>query len=203
MRVFERRRLLEQAHCERSSIEPTIRTFGLTKLGGSSTDIPTLMADLLCQDLIRGWRTGCLPTVVRRTLGLNETAALIAAHSKDKVGRFPDLDEQAATKVKILELDGDARRRGTRHAGTEIGSDLESFLQNLVAETLKTASSLGEPEQVAGVIQTLDSVLSDQARGDDDTSEFDSLATVLSIRLSGRASKLASGIVDWILGTDG
>ena len=57
-----------------------------------------------------------------------------------------------------------------------------------------------ESEQVARVIDTLDSVLSDNARADDDTNDFDSLATVLIIRLSGRASKLSSAVVDWILG---
>ena len=98
--VFERCRFLEHAHGDRGSSEPTVRTFGLAKLGGASSDIPTLMGDLLCQDLIRGWRTGSPVTVVQRTLGLNETAALIAAHSKGKLARFPELDEQAAGKAR-------------------------------------------------------------------------------------------------------
>ena len=200
-RVFEHCRLLEQTHCDRSSAEPTIRTFGLAKLGGSSTDIPTLMADLLCQDVVRGWRTGSLPTIVHRTLGLNETAALIAAHSKGKVGRFPELDEQAAAKAKALRLDIDSVCASALETlEQEIESDLDSFLQNLVSESLKASSSDTESEQVVRVIETLDSVLSDNARADDDTNEFDSLATVLSIRMSGRASKLSSAVVDWILG---
>ena len=82
----------------------------------------------------------------------------------------------------------------------EIGSDLDSFLQNLVGESLKASASHPEPEQVARVVETLDSVLTESSRGDDDTCEFDSLAAVLNIRLSGRASKLSSAVVDWILG---
>ncbi|HEX4147168.1 MAG TPA: tubulin-like doman-containing protein [Pirellulales bacterium] len=200
-RVLERCRLLEQAQCDHSSTEPTLRTFGLAKLGGSSTDIPTLMADLLCQDLIRGWRTGSTPTIVHRTLGLNETAALIAAHSKGKVGRFPELDEQAAAKAQALRLDFESLCGAAQEMlEQEIESDLDSFLQNLVGESLKASSAHAESEQVVQVIDTLDSVLSDNVRGDDDTNDFDSLATVLSIRLGGGATKLSSAVVDWILG---
>jgi serine/threonine protein kinase len=200
-RVLEHCRWLEQAHSDQSSTEPKVRTFGLAKLGGSSTDIPTLMADLLCQDLLRGWRTGSLPTIAHRTLGLNETAALIAAHSKGKVGRFPELDEQAAAKAKVLRLDIDSVCAAAKDTlEQEIESGLDSFLQKLVSESLKASSSQTESEQVALAIGTLDSVLSDNARADDDTSDFDSLATVLSIRLSGRVSKLSTSVVDWILG---
>ena len=200
-RVLDRCRQLEQAQCDGSSTEPTVRTFGLARLGGSSTDIPTLMADLLCQDLVRGWRTGSLPTIVHRTLGLNETAALIAAHSKGKVGRFPELDEQAAERAKALRLDIESACTAAQDTlEQEIESDLDSFLQNLVSESLKASSSHTEPEQVARAIETLDSVLSDNSCADDDVTDFDSLATVLSIRLSGRASKLSAAIVDWVLG---
>ncbi len=200
-RVFERCRFLEQAQADRGISEPTVRTFGLGKLGGGSIDIPTLMGDLLCQDLIRGWRTGSPATVVQRTLGLNETAALIAAHSKGKLARFPELDQQAAAKAQALELDVDLLYAAAQDTlEQEIGSDLDSFLQNLVGESLRASASHSELEQVARVVETLDSVLTETSRGDDDTCQFDSLATVLNIRLSGRASKLSSAVVDWILG---
>ena len=199
--VLERCRLLEHAHGDRGTAEPTVRTFGLAKLGGGSIDIPTLIGDLLCQDLIRGWRTGSPTTVVQRTLGMNETAALIAAHSKGKQARFPEIDEQAVAKARALKLDADSLYAAAQDTlEQEIASNLDSFLQNLVGESLKSSGSHPEPEQVARVVETLDSVLTESVRGDEDAGQFDSLATVLNIRLSGRASKLSSAVVDWILG---
>ncbi len=57
-RYFEKFRQFEQSGWDGESSEPVLRSFGLCQLGGSNSDIPAVMAELLCQTLVGNWRSG-------------------------------------------------------------------------------------------------------------------------------------------------
>jgi hypothetical protein len=198
---FEKCRQMEHAHRDVESSEPSLRTFGLCQLGGSNSDIPTLLAELLCRDLVHTWRSGAAPPVERKTR-LSETMALIAAHDQRKtLQRFPEIDEQATRKAAELELDLDRMQVIAREIlDQEVAGNVESYFSKLIKDALDAPQIETDRREVGRVFAIIDAVLGDGAGADEPASNggFDSLATVLDTRLDGRARKLSVAARDWI-----
>lgn len=197
---FEKCRQIEQSVTAVASTEPVLRTFGLCQLGGSNSDIPTLLAELLCRDLVCTWRSGMPAALERKTPRLSETMALIAAHDQRSASRFSEVDQDAAAKAAELEFDLAAMREVAREVlDQEVSSDIESYLVKLIGEAFEAHQAAAERKDVSPVFAIVDSVLGDG--GADENSNdgrFDSLGTVLKTRLEGRAGKLSVAVRDWI-----
>jgi serine/threonine protein kinase len=199
-RFFDKCRQIEHAGWGAESHEPVMRTFGLCQLGGSNSDIPATLAELLCQDLVCNWRSGIAAGTERAAPRLSETMALIAAHDKPRQSRFIELDEQAAAKVDELELRLDRMRVVAREIlDQEVSCDVQLYFSKLIGDAFESPQAEADRNDVARVFAIVDAVLGDGG-ADDSGSEtaFDSLATVLDTRLEARASKLATTVRDWI-----
>ncbi|MBI3838390.1 MAG: protein kinase [Planctomycetia bacterium] len=198
---FEKCRKIEYAPAGAQPPEPVLRTFGLCQLGGSNSDIPTIVAELLCRDLVCIWRSGPPNTVERASPKLTETVALIAAHDKTKQTRFFKIEEQAAAKAADLELGLEPMQAVAREIlGQEVSGDVESYFGRLILEAFDAPRAEADGNDLTRVFAIVDAVLGDVARGDEDGGDanFDSLDTVLNTRLEGRAGKAAAEIRDWI-----
>ena len=199
-RFFEKCRQIEQAQTGSGSSEPALRTFGLCQLGGSNSDIPTLVAELLCRDLVSAWRSGATTAVERKAPRLSETMALIAAHDERAPSRFSEIDREAAAKAVRLEFDLEQMRAVAREVlDQEVSSDVESYFVKLISEAFEAYQADGERKDVSRVFAIVDAVLGDSV-ADENNSEgrFDSLGTVLNTRLEGRSGKLSVAVRDWI-----
>ncbi len=201
---FDQCRQLEAATTGVGPSEPVLRTFGLCQLGGSNSDIPTLVAELLCRDLVYTWRSGITTTVERVAPRLSETLSLIAAHDQTKETnkyQYFDVDEQAAAKAAELGLDLNRMQAMAREVlDQEVSGDVASYFVRLIKEAFEASQPSGDRKDVARVLAIVDAVLGDGAGPDesDDAAAFDSLGTVLNTRLDGRAGKLAVAVRDWI-----
>ena len=98
------------------------------------------MADLLCQDLVRGWRTW-QPANDRSSNARPERDSRINRRAQQRQGRPLSRTRRAGgRKSEGLRLDIDSVRAAAQDTlEQEIESNLDSFLQNLVSESLKAS----------------------------------------------------------------
>src|SRR4029078_2116098 len=101
-RFLDERRQMENVRRGNELREPLLRTFGLCQMGGSNSEIPTIVAELLCRDLVLKWRGGIQADVGRTAplLSMSATLALPGKETRDPV--FATLDSQAAAKAVEL-----------------------------------------------------------------------------------------------------
>ena len=76
--VFEKYRQKERERWIAEFSEPVLRTFGLCQLGGSNSDLPSAMAEVVCRDLVCNWCSGIATEVERAAPRLSETIVRIA-----------------------------------------------------------------------------------------------------------------------------
>jgi eukaryotic-like serine/threonine-protein kinase len=198
---FEKCRQMESARSGTESPEPLLRSFGLCQLGGSNSDIPAILAELLCRDLVCSWRSGPEKVVERATPRLSETMALIAAHDTTQQTRFFEIEERAAAKSAELDLSLEPMQAVAREIlDQEVSSEVESYFVRLILDAFDAPQADADGKDLARVVAIVDAVLGDAASGEEsnDDAKFDSLDTVLSTRLDSRAGKLAAEIRDWI-----
>jgi eukaryotic-like serine/threonine-protein kinase len=198
---FDKCRQLESGHSGAQSPEPFLRTFGLCQLGGSNSDIPAIVAELLCRDLVCSWRNGPEKIAERASPRLTETIALIAAHDQTKQSRFFEIEERAVAKAAELELELTSMETVAREIlGQEVSSDVESYLVKLIHDAFDAPQVNTDAKDLTRVFAIVDAVLGDAASGEENGADakFHSLDTVLNTRLEGRAGKLTAEIRDWI-----
>src|SRR5690606_5706726 len=63
-----------------TSPEVQVRSFGLRQVGGSNSQVPTAVAELLSQHLLQLWRGINTPVVVEQQVNLSDVGALLTAH---------------------------------------------------------------------------------------------------------------------------
>ena len=122
-----------------SRIAARRRTFGLCQLGGSNSDIPALLAELLCHDLVRSWQGGLAAPAERKAPRLSETMALIAAHNERTASRFGHIEQQAAARAAELDFDLRPMLAVAREVlDQEVSSDAESYFTKLVSDAFES-----------------------------------------------------------------
>ncbi|HEX3725187.1 MAG TPA: tubulin-like doman-containing protein, partial [Pirellulales bacterium] len=199
VQYFDQCRRTDLSNQASGSSRLMLRSFGLCQLGGSNSDIPSIVAELLCRDLVSKWRTGTTPVVQRPSPRLNETMALIAAHDETNLPRFSSIDVEAAAQVAELEIDGDRMSAVAREIlDQEVSSDVDGYFAKLIADAFDWSRTEPDRKELLRVIAIVDAVL---GIGSEDAVEggFNSLGSVLHTRLEGRAGKLASAIGEWII----
>ena len=187
---LDRCRQLEYVRWGTELTEPIVRTFGLAQLGGSNSEVPAVVAELLCRDLVFRWhsgaqcdggRTAALPTI---------TAALAISEHASPRCPFPDIEASAAHTALELGLAIDPMTKAVHELFDE---ELPPSGQVLFAKLIESARVDGLENQKARLIASIDSKLS---CGDEAT--LDSVATTVNTRIEGKAAKLAANICDWI-----
>ena len=187
---FDKCRHLEYMRWGTEFTEPVVRTFGLSQLGGSNSEIPTVIAELLCKDLVHRWRGDVAPEKGQTAALPTITAALSVSENDPTRDRFPEIDAQAALKASELGLSLE-KMALEAHAifDEELLPTAESYFEKLIEDAQKDAKEIDK----ATIIARIDSKLS---TGDE--AALDSIATAVDTRLEGRATKLAAAIRDWI-----
>ena len=189
-RFFDKCRQLEYIRWGTELNTPTLRTFGVSQLGGSNSEIPTIMAELLCRDLVHNWRDGLQACPGRTASLLSVTAALSESGAETNRARCAEIEARAAVKAGEIGLDL-AQMTSTAHAilDEEVTSGTESYFANLIA----TRRAGKNPEDHLQIIAAIDSTLTGG-----DGAVLDSLNTILNTRIEGRATQLATSIRDWL-----
>ncbi len=187
---FDKCRQLEYVRWGTELTEPVLRTFGICQLGGSNSEVPTIVAELLCRDLANRWRGGG-PGDDGQTAKLSSiTAALTVSEHESRIENFSRVDSEAEAKAAELGIEPEAMRKAAREVlDAELSPDAETYFDNLIA-SLPENSENGRNEQV---IAAIDSTLMPN-----EGAELNSVSTVLNTRLEGRAARLAASVCDWI-----
>ncbi|MGD9721238.1 MAG: tubulin-like doman-containing protein [Pirellulales bacterium] len=189
-RFFDKCRQLDYVRWGTEVTEPVLRTFGLCQLGGSNSEIPTVVAELLCRDLAQRWR-GVLAADNQQTAKLlSITAALSVMDQETQDARFARIDAEAAAKAVELGVDLEQMRTAARQIlDEELSGDAQAYFDKLIV----ARHGKNEANANAQIIASIDAALT---AGDD--TALNSVSTALSTRIEGRASKLASAVCDWI-----
>ena len=170
--------------------EPVVRAFGLSQFGGSNSEIPSIVAELLCRDLVDNWRGGIEADAGRTAALSTVTAALPGADKETKSIRFGDINARAAEKALELGIDLEPMTTEARAILEEaLGTNTESYFAALIAKCQAKAETAHGAEIVAAI---------DRALTGGDDAALNSLNTVLNTRLEARATKLATSVCDWI-----
>ncbi len=187
---FDKCRQLEYVRWGTELTEPVLRTFGLCQLGGSNSEVPTIVAELLCRDLVNRWR-GSAPGDDGRTAKLSSiTAALTVNDRESQSESFSRVDAAAEAKAAELGVEPKAMRNAAREVlDDELSPNAESYFDKLIA-SLQDNEEAGGNERIIGAI---DSTLTPT-----DAPALNSVSAVLNTRLEGKAAKLATSVCDWI-----
>ena len=187
---FDKCRQMEFVRWGTELTEPVLRSFGLSQFGGSNSEIPAIMAELLCRDLVCAWRGGIQADIGRTAALPGPNYAASGTIGETRSICFADITSQAAAKAVELGIDLEPMKLAAREILDQaLCSDTESYFANLIAE-LQAQGDRACGEQV---VTAIDSALSN---GDD--TALDSLNTALNTRVEGRAAKLATAVCDWI-----
>jgi len=198
----------ESAAASDCQAEPTLRTFGLCQLGGSNSDIPSMVAEVLCHDLVLRWRGGVPTAIDRPTLRLSEPGALVAMHKEAHSSPFPELDRLAAKTAKTLHLDlDDMEDRARLLLARELSDGVDAYFDKVIDQALEKPAArnpAGRPEELlSSVLEVIDAILGAEPPCGDDVqtrAAFDSLETVLVTRIEPEAAQLGSAVADWVFG---
>lgn len=174
--------------------EPVLRTFGLSQLGGSNSEIPVVLAELLCRDLVYRWRSGIGVDVGKTTTLHTITTALNVCEENAARPQFEKLDSQAQLKAVELGVDVEQLKRGIREIiDQELSMDIEAYCEQMVAAIVKA----NQPDDAVGNLANMVAAIDAALAGNKDT-VLNSLNTILATRMEGRAAKVAASVRDWL-----
>jgi hypothetical protein len=183
-----------------SEAGPTLRTFGLSSLGFSASDVPQRAVDDLCRGLIKRWKEGSPPEPAAQTPSMPEFTAMLAQQFAGDPAETR-LQDEVASRTKAVRLDPD-EIVGELHAllvkamDGDPGVYLHRFLGELVAN-FRSKKAAASPFPPTGLI--LEAVDALVRPCDAATPASFSLAAALEETLKSAGASRAAALRDWVL----
>lgn len=166
--------------------EVYVRSFGLRQMGGSNSQVPTAVAELLSHQLLQTWRGSQSPVVEEAQVSLTDVKALLAVHGATEAAPAPQFEHLAEAQLAPFKLEKLLEQAYNILQG-ELGGNVESFLTHMLRETqVRVAVKHRDSPHLLSsrTLETIDAILGAQASEEEsDSGSAISLASMLSGKL--------------------